>query len=204
MKPFALTQVVVVGLVGLFAGTPSFSESASENAPDIGDIVPVDARRNFSERVSGNVPAAETLEDLTDACATAARGTDLRPCDLLIAQIELAPSVARDQTLHADALSNRALIFGRAGDREAAFADLAAALILQPDRAALLVNRAYLYLLQGSPRAALNDLDQVLGQPNLDPRLVRAARYNRSFALRGLGDSAGAAAELAAATAQLP
>jgi tetratricopeptide (TPR) repeat protein len=145
-----------------------------------------------------------TLSRLMAACVQAARdSTDPAPCDLAVAQIELSaagPSGANERA-HADALSNRALIFDRRRDLDAALADIDAALALQPRRAELMLNRAAILLHRAEPAAALGAIEAVLAELATDDPLRAPALLNRSVALRALGELAAAAGDLQAAYA---
>ena len=137
------------------------------------------------------------LTDLIDGCRSAVSGADPRPCDLLIAELEGSTDAVTepsDVEALAHALSNRSLVFVRAGDHEAARNDLDRALALLPVTG-ILLNRAYLELMDRRPAAALTDLDEILKTPQ-PPAIDRLARYNRALALTALGDVAGADAEL--------
>jgi tetratricopeptide (TPR) repeat protein len=91
---------------------------------------------------------------------------------------------ATREKILAAAYNNRALIRMRSGDQDGAGTDLATALLLAPEDAALYLNRGNLRLRQGQFGAALVDYDIAI---DLTGEQLSAVYHNRVFAHRALG-----------------
>jgi lipoprotein NlpI len=122
-------------------------------------------------------------------------------CDVEIERLNrLASRTAQQQTELAAAYHNRAVLLLRGKQTEPAEADLTQALQLQPGMTAAYLTRGNLRLFQTRFTEALTDFNQAItSSQGSEPAFL----INRALALRGMGEIAAAAQDMAQMAAAL-
>jgi len=174
MKPAASASFVVRLLFALAAGIAAASrpEPAAAAAPD----------RN---EVAKALAACQDEDKLAEMRA--------RACTFIAAMHEIEPEI------RAEALLNRAILRQGEHDIDAAIADLAAAIALNPNYPAIYAQRAEAYEQKGQLELALADRTKVIElEPSAEGYTARAIVYG------GLGQGRNAEADYRAALALEP
>lgn len=150
----------------------------------------------FSTTRSGEQTAADRCSE-----TTLTRSANSASCAAVITALSGRLLNSAQSWELAAALNNRALSRTRTRDLEGAIGDLTAAIDVMPQWAELYVNRGNLYLKTAAHTAALADYEQAL---LLSGGRLDAARFNRAFVQRALGQPKRAEEELLLWQATVP